>query len=98
MGRKENRVESLLYDGVKRLGGMAFKFISPGMAGVPDRLVCLPGGEVHFVELKADGGRPSKLQERRIAQLRKLGHTAMVLTGRDEVLHYLDNLRELMNE
>lgn len=93
MGRKENRVESLLYNGVKP-GGMSFKFISPGKAGVPDRLVCLPGGEVHFVELKADGGRPSKLQKRRISRFRKPGSEAAVLTGREEVLHYPDDNRE----
>lgn len=98
MGRKENRVEQLLCSGVKELGGKTFKFISPGMAGVPDRIVIMPGGIVHFVELKSDDGRPSRQQKRRISQLGKLGVTALVLRGRDEVLRYIDNLRELMNE
>ncbi len=98
MGKEENRVEQLLCKGVKDLGGKTFKFISPGMAGVPDRIVILPGGAVHFVELKSDTGRPSRQQERRISQLRKLGTTALVLRGREEVEHYLDNCRELMNE
>ena len=98
MGSKENRVEQRLIDGVKALCGRTFKFVSPGLAGVPDRIVILPGGNVHFVELKAPGGKPSELQLRRIAQLRRLDVTALVLTGTDEVEHYLDNLRELMNE
>lgn len=98
MGNKENKVEQLLINGVKELGGMTFKFISPGRAGVPDRIVILPGGTVHFVELKAEDGTVSRQQERRISQLRHLGVTALVLTGRDEVTHYLDNMRELMNE
>jgi hypothetical protein len=98
MGRKENKIERRLADGVKALGGMTFKFISPGAAGVPDRVVILPGGTVHFVELKSDGGTASKLQQRMIQKLRRLDVTAVVLTGRNEVEHYLDNLRELMNE
>lgn len=98
MGSKENRVEQRLIDGVKALGGITFKFVSPGRAGVPDRVVILPGGDVHFVEMKAMGGKPSRIQLRRISQLRKLDVTALVLTGIDEVERYLDNLRELMNE
>lgn len=98
MGSKENRVEQRLIDGVKALGGRTFKFVSPGLAGVPDRIVILPGGTVNFVEVKAPGGKPSELQLRRLTQLRKLGVKALILTGIDEVEHYLDNLRGLMNE
>lgn len=98
MGSKENRVERRLIDGVKALGGITFKFVSPGRAGVPDRVVILPGGTVHFVELKAQGGRASALQQRMLAKLRRMDVTALVLTGIDEVERYLDNLRELMNE
>lgn len=98
MGSKENRVERRLIDGVKALGGITFKFVSPGRAGVPDRVVILPGGTVHFVELKARGGRASALQQRVLAKLRRMDVTALVLTGIDEVERYLDNLRELMNE
>lgn len=98
MGSKENRVEQRLIDGVKALGGITFKFVSPGRAGVPDRVVILPDGAVHFVELKARGGRASALQQRMLAKLRRMDVTALVLTGIDEVERYLDNLRELMNE
>lgn len=97
MGQRESKVERLLVEGARELGGMALKFISPGRAGVPDRLVVLPNGVVHFVELKADGGALSKQQERMIAKLREIGQTVLVLYGEQEVRHYLDNLRELMN-
>ena len=98
MGSKESKVERQLIDGVKALGGMTFKFISPGRAGVPDRIVILPGGAVHFVELKAEGGIASKQQRRMLAELGRLDVTALILTGREQVAYYLDNLRELMNE
>ena len=38
----ENELEKKLRDKVKKLGGKAYKFVSPGNAGVPDRLVVLP--------------------------------------------------------
>lgn len=98
MGSKENRVEQRLIDGVKALGGRTFKFVSPGLAGVPDRIVILPGGNVHFVEVKAPGGKPSELQLRRLTQLRKLGVKALILTGATEVDDYLGDIKELMDE
>ena len=68
----EQKIEAYFTESVKNLGGKAYKFISPGNAGTPDRLVCLPGGKMFFVELKAPKGRLSKLQEARIDELRRL--------------------------
>lgn len=50
---RESDIERRLVQGVKKLGGRAYKFVSPGNVGVPDRLVVLPGGVVLFVEVKA---------------------------------------------
>lgn len=47
--------------------------MSPGNDGVPDRLVCLPGGRVAFVELKTPGKKPTALQRLRHRELRKMG-------------------------
>nr|DAH06918.1 MAG TPA: hydrolase [Caudoviricetes sp.] len=54
---RENIIEQKLKESVKMNGGMALKFISPGMNGVPDRLLLLPTGKVAFAELKAPGHR-----------------------------------------
>ena len=43
---RERDVEKHLVDSVKALGGIAYKFTSPGRVGVPDRLVVLPAREV----------------------------------------------------
>ena len=52
----EKEVERYLCKQVKnRLGGMALKFVSPGMSGVPDRIILLPGARVCFVETTAPG-------------------------------------------
>ena len=70
---------------IKSRGGLALKFISPGYAGLPDRLVLMPGGQMCFVELKAPGGKPRPLQMRRIEQLRALGFKVYVVDGKEEI-------------
>ena len=55
----EQPIERYLYRKIKERGGLCIKLT--GLAGIPDRLVILPG-RVVFVELKAEGGRLSPLQ------------------------------------
>ena len=59
---REKDIEKILVDGVKGIGGRAYKWVSPGNNGVPDRIVFLPGGRIIFVELKTDTGTLSSLQ------------------------------------
>lgn len=69
----ERQIEAYLVKQVKLAEGKAYKFISPGNVGVPDRMVCLPGGRVFFVELKAPGKKPDSQQRARHKELRKMG-------------------------
>lgn len=57
----ENEVEKKLAKKVKALGGRAYKFVSPGNAGVPDRLVVMPGGKVGFAEIKRPDRNSKKI-------------------------------------
>jgi len=82
---KEKDVERYLRESVKAAGGIAYKFVSPGNAGVPDRLVCMPGGRIFFVELKAPGGRTTALQDRQIDRLTDLGCAVHVLDSKERV-------------
>jgi len=70
---KESAIEAYLRDQVKAQGGKAYKFISPGNAGVPDRLVLLPGGKIAFVELKTPGKKSTALQAAQQRRIRSLG-------------------------
>ena len=70
---REKTIETKLVKAVKNMGGLAPKFISPGLDGVPDRLVLLPGGKLAFIELKAPGKELRPLQVRRKRQLEALG-------------------------
>ena len=81
----EKDIEKLFRDEIKKAGGKAYKFTSPGNDGVPDRIVMLPGGRIVFVELKTDTGKLSKLQELQCRQIAELGQTVRVLHGLAEV-------------
>ena len=81
----EKDIEKLFRDEIKKAGGKAYKFTSPGNDGVPDRIVMLPDGRIVFVELKTDTGKLSKLQELQCRQIAELGQTVRVLHGLSEV-------------
>ena len=79
----EKQIERKLCDAIKDAGGMCLK--QTGMAGIPDRLVLLPDGRCAFVELKAPGEKPRKLQVMRMKQLKKLGFKCFVIDGVDQI-------------
>ena len=88
---RERDIENYLREQVKRIGGRAYKFESPGNAGVPDRLVLLPGGRTVFVEMKAPGKKPSVLQRAQIRRIKNLGHTAVVIDSKTRVDDFISS-------
>ena len=48
----EKCIEKHLVKGVKKLGGLCYKFVSPGTQGVPDRIIITAQGRIIFAELK----------------------------------------------
>ena len=82
---REKTVEQYLCDAALRHGGRAYKWVSPGRVGVPDRLVVLPGANVFGVEVKAPGKTPTVLQARIHAELRALGLEVAVVDSREAV-------------
>ena len=82
---RESKIERALVNAVKKQGGVAFKFTSQTMNGVPDRLVLLPGGQIGFVELKAPGKQLRLLQKKRKAQLEALGFPVFVVDTPEQI-------------
>ena len=95
---KESEIEEKLVKGIKGLGGIAYKFVSPGNIGVPDRLIILPGGKIFFIELKAEKGRLSQIQKYQIKRIRSLGAEVLVVRGSIGVTALLDACRDYMGE
>ena len=89
----EKYIEKKLVAEVKKMGGIAAKFVSPGLDGMPDRLVLLPHGKMAFVELKASRKKPRPLQIRRIRQLQKLGFTCYVIDDVEQIGGIIDEIQ-----
>lgn len=89
---KEKNIETRLVRAVRNMGGLAPKWVSPGLDGVPDRIILLPGGHIAFAELKAPGKKPRPLQEKRIGQLRGLGFPVYVIDSAEQIGGVLDEL------
>jgi hypothetical protein len=88
---QESKIEKRLKKEVEKIGGKALKFVSPGMIGVPDRIVLFPQGKIIFIELKAPGKKLKVIQEYRAKELRKLGF-------RVECLDSIEGIMEIISE
>ena len=81
----ESQIERHLFNEIRKLNGIAYKFTSPGHAGVPDRIVLLPNGTTIFVELKKETGKLSTLQIETIKSLQNNNIEVYVLYSKEEV-------------
>ena len=90
----ERELEKMFRLAVKAAGGCAYKFVSPGMSGVPDRLGVLPDNCIGFVELKAPGkkSRPEQCYQQR--RLENMGCYVAVLDDPDRIEQIIQEIRE----
>jgi hypothetical protein len=68
---------------VEKQGGLFLKL--SGKAGLPDRLLLLPGGRCAFVEVKVPAGTVRATQLMWLARLRSLGFQAVVVRSTAEL-------------
>ena len=78
---------------VRKAGGLAPKFVSPGWDGVPDRILLFPGRCIGFVELKAPGKAMRPLQIRRKEQLERLGFPVYCVDSIDQIDEVVDEIK-----
>ena len=90
---KEKYIEKKFVEAVRNLGGLAPKFVSPGLNGVPDRIVLLPNGHMAFVELKAPGQMMRPMQLRRKRQLERLGYKVYCIDTLSEIGGVIDAIQ-----
>lgn len=89
---RERDIEKRLVREIRAMGGEAFKWVSPGNDGVPDRIVMLPG-LIIFVELKTDRGRLAGVQRVQIRRIQRWGQEVVVVQGMDELDQFLERMR-----
>ena len=86
MNKLEKEIERALREKVESYGGHCLKWVCPGWAGVPDRVILLPGGHVMFVELKRDpSASGSSMQIWWARKLRDLGFIHLWVKSHDDV-------------
>lgn len=89
---KESEIEKILVGEVKKLGGRAYKWVSPGNDGVPDRIVIFPNRPPVFVELKTDTGKLSALQKAQCKRLLDLGQRVEIVCGIDGLSQFFQDM------
>jgi len=78
----------------QHLGGVLIKLSPVSMAGIPDRLLLMPGGHVIFIEFKAPGKYLKPLQRHWRDKLTAMGFRCAVCRTMDDFRALLDNLKK----
>ena len=86
----EKKVEEAVCKHAKTLGYLVYKFTSPQRRSVPDRILISPSGKVLFVEFKAPGKRPTKMQERELNRLKEQGQVVKVVDNIEQGKHFVE--------
>lgn len=92
LNKREKEIEQKLVKEVKKRAGLCPKFVSPGFAGMPDRLILLKYGHFAFAEIKAPGEKPRPLQVSRHKLLRQLGFKVYVIDNKEQIEKIIDEI------
>lgn len=92
MAGPEAKIEAYLVKRCKEIGGIAEKYTSPNKRSVPDRLCQFPQDTIVFVELKATGKKPTKLQEHDHSVRRQRGHQVYVIDSKEGVDNFIKEM------
>lgn len=91
----ERDIQKKVRDYAKRQGWLTFKWDGTNARGVPDCIFINPNGLVMFVEFKATGKKPTKLQTRRIDQLENQGAFVAIIDNVDTGKNIVDLFQEI---
>ncbi|MTI95405.1 MAG: VRR-NUC domain-containing protein [Firmicutes bacterium] len=94
----EQKLERRFKREIERRGWRAFKFTSPGMAGMPDRIILIPGNRTFFAELKAPGKKLRELQRKRINMLIAMGYPVYFIDSIDAIDLCVGHIEEVVSK
>ena len=80
---RESTIETNVSNYAKSKGWLSYKFTSPSNRGVPDRLY-MKNGVAIFIEFKATGKKPTKLQEKIHSKIKAEDFLVYVIDNVDE--------------
>ena len=83
VGNSEAQIERALGLAITKAGGVCWKWPATARAGVPDRVIVY-NGRVVFVEVKAEGGTLSAIQQVQHQVLQRAGAEVRTITGMTE--------------
>lgn len=89
---RERTIEKWLGKELRASGCLYYKFVSPGNAGVPDRIVVTPSGKIWFLELKQDNGTVSQAQTMQIRLLEKHSQRVRIVIGKEGAVSVLKEI------
>ena len=93
----EKYLENKIRYAVEKQKGMSIKLSSSLIKGLPDRLNILPGGLVHFVEVKSSGKKPTKMQQYVIGKLKELGLKVYIVDSKETFEQWQHSTRITIN-
>lgn len=91
---REKEIEQKLRAEIEKLGGVFWKFTSPGNDGVPDRIAIFPDCRLVFVELKKSTGKLSAVQRYQINRLVNLKQQVCVVRGESGAQSFLYDMKD----
>lgn len=93
----ESAVERYLNERIEKLGGLSYKWTSPGRRGVPDRIV-IYAGMVWFVEVKSVDGVMKPEQKREMQRLQEQGMLTSTVYGKGAVDTLINGMIQMAAE
>jgi len=86
----EQKIQFLITNWLKKEGWLVTKLMMTTTSGIPD-ILAIRSGKTIFIEVKKPGGRLSKIQKYRIAEIRAQDIPVLVTDNLKELKEWLDN-------
>lgn len=95
MTESEKATEAHLFKEMRKIGGVAHKYLCPNHRGKPDRICEFPFGLVAFVEVKSEGKKAAIHQQREHERMRLRGQIIEVIDTKAGVNNFINLYRKV---